>query len=393
MAPLATRLRPSNLDDFLGQHHLVASGSIVQKMLQTDHLFSMIFWGPPATGKTTLARIVATQTNADWIELSAVMDGKSELKKAIERAKKNILNERKTILFVDEIHRWNKAQQDALLPYVENGILILIGATTENPSFTIINALLSRTRVLVFEPLDIKDIVLALEKGSAEMRAPQPTELLSLIAERANGDVRFALNSLEIAINTAPDGIITEPIIASAMQLFLKYDKNGELHYDIISAVHKSLRSSDADAATYWICRMLDGGEDPLYIARRLLRFASEDIGNSSPTALMMANTVYETCQKLGMPECGTALIQLAQYLARAPKNNNVYTAYSAAMHDVKKYGNLSVPLHLRNAPTKLMKDIGYGKDYQYDHDLKDKKSSQQLMPDTLKNQTYFERE
>lgn len=225
------------------------------------------------------------------------------------------------------------------------------------------------------------------------MRAPQPTELLSLIAERANGDVRFALNSLEIAINTAPDGIITEPIIASAMQLFLKYDKNGELHYDIISAVHKSLRSSDADAATYWICRMLDGGEDPLYIARRLLRFASEDIGNSSPTALMMANTVYETCQKLGMPECGTALIQLAQYLARAPKNNNVYTAYSAAMHDVKKYGNLSVPLHLRNAPTKLMKDIGYGKDYQYDHDLKDKKSSQQLMPDTLKNQTYFERE
>lgn len=390
--PLATTLRPKTLDEFIGQEHLVGKDGPLRKLISSSKIPSMIFWGPPASGKTTLARIIAHSTESEFITLSAVTDGKDKLRSIIERAKNNQSTFINTILFIDEIHRWNKAQQDALLPFVESGDLTLIGATTENPSFTVVSPLLSRSRVFVFQPHTEENLLKALNKGAKELGLKIDKDALQLLAELSNGDMRFALNSLELAANISENKKITKKTIENAVQKFLRHDKTGEEHYNIISAVHKSLRSSNATAAVYWIMRMLEAGDDPLYIARRLLRFASEDIGNANPNALLLANQVYETCHKLGMPECNTALVQLAQYLADSPKDNSAYVAVNEAKADIQKHGNLPVPLHFRNAPTKLMKDIGYGKGYEYDHDLPDKKSDQQCMPDELKDRDYFKK-
>lgn len=387
--PLASQLRPQNLNDFIGQDHLVGINGPLRQLIESENIPSMIFWGPPASGKTTLAEIIATTVDTEFLRISAVTDGKDSLRRVIKTAEANRNLNRKTILFIDEIHRWNKAQQDALLPYVETGEIILIGATTENPSFTIIAPLLSRSRVFIFEQHTKENILVALERGLNLLNKKADKEALEVLAELSNGDIRFALNSLEIAGNIAEEKV-TKDIIEKAVQKFLRYDKTGEEHYNIISAVHKSLRSSNATAAVYWIMRMLEAGEDPLYIARRLLRFASEDVGNANPNALLLANVVFDTCQKLGMPECNTALVQLAEFLAKCEKNNSAYMAVQKAKEDIQKYGNLPVPLHFRNAPTKFMKDIGYGKGYEYDHDLPGKKSKQQCMPKELEGREYF---
>jgi putative ATPase len=387
--PLATLLRPDTLEEFIGQDKLLSGQSVLKKMIQEGNISSMIFWGPPASGKTTLANIIAKQTSSNFHELSAVLDGKKDLVRVIEFAKKAQQMGEKSILFVDEIHRWNKAQQDALLPHIESGLLTLIGATTENPSFSIISPLLSRSRVFVFEQHSHKDLRAGLDRASKFLGKKFSDEVLEYISELSNGDMRFALNTLEI-VTQSVKGTVKKSDVESAAQKFLRFDKQGEEHYNLISAVHKSLRSSNASAGVYWICRMLDGGVDPVYIARRLVRFASEDIGNASPTSLLLANSVFDTCKNIGMPECGVALVQLAEYLAKAPKSNTAYTAYNSAMTDVKQFGNLEVPLHFRNAPTKLMKEIGYGAGYEYDHDVKGKKSGQECMPDKLVGKEYF---
>lgn len=390
MQPLATVLRPQNLSQFIGQQHLVGEKGPIKMLLESGKVVSMIFWGPPASGKTTLAEIIAQQVESDFVRLSAVVDGKAQLKQIIEQASQNKLLNKQTILFIDEIHRWNKAQQDALLPYVESGDITLIGATTENPSFTVISPLLSRSRVFVFNSHSTTDILQGLERAVQHLKLKVKLEVLQQLAEYSNGDMRFALNTLEIAVELAGKKQITADIISAAAQRFLRHDKQGEEHYNIISAVHKSLRSSNASAAVYWITRMLQAGEDPLYIVRRLIRFASEDIGNANPNALLLANIVYDTCAKLGMPECDVALVQLAEYLANSKKNNSAYTASAMAKADVEKYGNLPVPMHLRNAPTKLMKDLGYSKGYEYDPDLPSGKSDQQCFPEEIRERNYF---
>ena len=397
--PLASKYRPSTLDEFVGQEHLVGENGPIRKFLETGKVPSMIFWGPPGSGKTTLAYIISQNLYYDFHKLQAVTSGKEKLKKIIKVALDNQQYGRKTILFIDEIHRWNKAQQDALLPYVEKGLITLIGATTENPSFRIINALLSRTKVFVFNEHTQEDIYNLLKKISKKeypdvvIRKPE----LELMAELANGDIRSALNILEMSVTLAESAKskdsaikVTKDILERAVQKPVYYDRNGEEHYNIISALHKSMRSSNPDAACYWTRRMLDGGEDPLYIARRMVRFASEDVGNADPQALVLANAVYDACNKLGMPECDVHLIQLAIYLAKAPKDNTAYRVSLETKADVKKYGNLPVPMHFRNAETDLMKEIGYGKGYQYDHNLQSKKSSQQAMPDKLKDKKYL---
>ena len=389
--PLAFRMRPISLDEFVGQHDIVGEKGPLKSFIESGSIPSMVFWGPPGSGKTTLAGIIAQTVQADFHRLSAVTEGKDALKKIIEIARVNAEINKKTILFIDEIHRWNKAQQDALLPFVEQGIVTLIGATTENPSFTVISPLLSRSRVFIFKEHTVADIKTRLLKACALLNVATTDELLTYIAELANGDMRFALTSFELAAQLAGKKKLTKEIVEAAMQKFLRYDKLGEEHYNIISAVHKSLRTSNPSAAVYWIVRMLATGEDPLYIARRLVRFASEDIGNAQPNALLLANQVFETCKNLGMPECGVALVQLAEYLAKAPKNNSAYVAYQKATEDIKKFGNLPVPLHFRNAPTKFMKEIGYGKGYQYDHDVAGKKADQECFPDELKGQNYYE--
>jgi len=396
LEPLATLLRPKNIEDFLGQEHLIGDNGPIRLLMDSGKIPSMIFWGPPASGKTTLAEIIAKKTNSDFQRLSAVMDGKEKLKKILIIARGNSNIHRQTILFIDEIHRWSKAQQDALLPYVESGELTIIGATTENPSFTVIAPLISRSRVFIFKNHTSENILTALKKGFELLNKNNEINIeegsLELMSDLSNNDIRFALNSLEIAFNMSHNSkVITKKIVESALQKTLKYDKNGDEHYNIISAIHKSLRSSNPTAAVYWIMRMLDAGEDPLFIARRLIRFASEDIGNANTNALLLANTVYDTCHKIGMPECDTALVQLAEYLAKSPKNNRSYIASKMAREDIKQYGNLQVPIHLRNAPTKLMKQIGYGKGYEYDHDLPEKKSTQQCLPDEIKDKNYFE--
>ena len=389
------------MTDFIGQAHLVGDNMPIRKMIESQNLSSMIFWGPPACGKTTLARIIAEETGYLFLEISATMGGKEDLKKVLLSAAQNKLFGKTTILFIDEIHRWNKAQQDALLPFVESGEITLIGATTENPSFEIISALLSRSRVFVFKPHSVDDLLLGLKRGLNYLKthsrkgelalSNEELDCLRFLASISNGDLRFALNSLQLAYNSLSDGNLTKDIISRATQNSLRYDKDGEEHYNLISAVHKSMRSSSPTAATYWIVRMLEAGEDPLYIARRLLRFASEDVGNADPMALTLSNQVYEACAKLGMPECGVHLVQLAEYLSNAPKSNSAYMAYKQAKQDVKDFGNLPVPMSIRNAPTRLMKDLGYGKGYEYDHDLPNKKSSQQLLPDGLNERNYFQ--
>jgi len=397
LEPLASKYRPKSLDEFIGQQHLVGGNGPIRKFLETGNVPSMIFWGPPGTGKTTLAYIISLNLYYDFYKMQAVNSGKEELRKILKIALNNQKYNKKTMLFLDEIHRWNKAQQDTLLPYVEKGVITLIGATTENPSFTIISPLLSRAKVFVFKQHTKEDIATLL-KRVIKKEYPKykiSKKVIDLMAELANGDMRSALNILEMSITLSDAGnkknkfILSEEEIQRVIQKPLYYDREGEEHYNIISAIHKSMRSSNPDAASYWVGRMLSAGEDPLYIARRMIRFASEDIGNADPQALILANNVYEACQKVGMPECEVFLIQLAIYLSKAPKDNSAYTAELSVKEDIEKYGNLPVPMNIRNAPTKLMKELGYGKGYEYDHDLKNKKSNQQCLPDKLAGKKY----
>lgn len=396
--PLASKYRPSTLDDFVGQQHLVGENGPIRKFLSLGKVPSMIFWGPPGTGKTTLAYIISLNLYYDFYKMQAVNSGKEDLRKILKIAINNQQYNKKTMLFLDEIHRWNKAQQDTLLPYVEKGVITLIGATTENPSFTIISALLSRTKVFVFNQHTIEDISILL-KRVIKKEYPKhkiSKKIIDLISELSNGDIRSALNILEMAVTLSEANTkegdkltISEKEIKEVVQKPLYYDKQGEEHFNIISAIHKSMRSSNPDAAVYWVERMLSAGEDPLYVARRLLRFASEDVGNADPQAVILANSVYEACQKLGMPECSVFLIQLAIYLSKAPKDNSAYMAQLNVKEDIEKYGNLPVPLNIRNPETKLMKDLGYGRGYEYDHDLESKKSNQQCLPDKLVKRKY----
>ncbi len=392
--PLASRLRPSSLVEFFGQKDLIGKNSYLKKAIETDSISSMIFWGPPGSGKTTLASIIANETDSEFIEMSAVDSGVKKLKEIVDLAELNKNKNIKTILFIDEIHRWNKAQQDRLLPYVENGTLILIGATTENPSFEVNSALLSRTRVFVLHKLEATDIEDIIEralndksKGLGKENIKIDKKTIKLLAEVANGDARMALNTLE-ACAKQTNKIDIDLIKKVLQKINLVYDKDGEEHYNIISALHKSMRGGDANAAIYWMTRMLEGGEDPIYIARRLVRFASEDIGLANNTALLLANATFDACQKLGVPECNVHLSHCVIYLAKSPKSIAAYEAYNKAREDVKKHGNLSVPLHIRNAPTELMRSLNYGKGYKYTP--KEDSSDQKYLPDKLRNRKYL---
>ncbi|MFZ5392248.1 MAG: replication-associated recombination protein A [Patescibacteria group bacterium] len=390
--PLAEKLRPKTLAEFVGQNELVSTNQFLTKMIKEDQISSMIFWGPPGSGKTTLANIIAHETKANFKSISGVVGGKEDLKKIIAEA--NSLNNlgTKTILFLDEIHRWNKAQQDALLPWVEKGTIILIGATTENPSFSLNNALLSRMRVLVLHELTPDNINQILEKAIIALQQQNSKlsitkDAITLISKLSNGDARMAINTLEIC--SWQNQIINPQLVTQILQKTnLRYDKNGEEHYNIISALHKSLRGNDPNAALYWLARMLEGGEDPLYICRRLIRFASEDIGLADNFALILTNSVYETCKNIGWPECNVALSQAIIYLARAPKSILAYQAYNLVKKDVTTHGNLPVPLHLRNAPTKLMKKLNYGQGYKYTP--LENSSQQEYLPPELKNKKYI---
>lgn len=401
--PLADRIRPTSLDDFFGQEDVVGEEKLLRKAITSDNLPSMIFWGPPGSGKTTLALIIAKKTKSDFHQMSAVSCGVKELKDVLEIAEKNNKEDKKTILFLDEIHRWNKKQQDALLPHIESGLITLIGATTENPSFEVVGALLSRCRIFIFKQLQedaiIKIIKKALkdkENGFGDIKIKIDEKTIKLISYISSGDVRRALNSLEYAVLTLSQNkknkevVITEDVVKEAFQKsYLFYDKDGEEHYNIISAFHKSMRGSDVNASLYWLSRMIEAGEDPLYIARRIVRFASEDIGLANSKALEQAVAAYEACHFLGLPECNVILAQATVYMAKCKKSNELYVAYQKAADDVKKYGNLPVPLHLRNAPTKLMKNIGYGKDYKYSPDF-EYKEEQEYLPEKLRKRKYF---
>jgi putative ATPase len=401
--PLADRMRPRTLDEVVGQEHLIGSGRVLRKILESGEVPSLIFWGPPGSGKTTLARIIASSVKANFLEFSAVISGIKEIKEVIKQAEaKRSHQGQRTILFVDEIHRFNKAQQDAFLPYVERGTSVLIGATTENPSFEVISALLSRSKVLILKGLgeeDIKGILeraLTVEKGLAELHPAAQDKALEFIAQSSYGDARTALNALELAVSTVKpdqDGkrTVTLADAEEAMQRkSLLYDKAGEEHYNLISALHKSLRDSDPDGSLYWLARMLASGEDPLYVARRMIRFATEDIGNADPNALLIANQAKEAYHFLGTPEGELALAQAVIYLALAPKSNAVYKAYGAVMREIDRSGSLPVPLVIRNAVTKLMKEVGYGAGYRYAHDEPDAKLDQQHLPDEIKDQKFY---
>lgn len=392
ITPLASLLRPMFLDDYVGQSHLVAPGKPIHTFLKAGKIPSLLLWWPPGTGKTSLARIIANSLDAEFFHLSGVLSKKDDVIKIISKSQTNFQSGRQTILFLDEIHRWSKSQQDTLLPWVEKGIITLIGATTENPSFTVNNALLSRCRTYVLQSLKPHDIEFFLKKHieTIESRFPNISlddEALKLISEIGDGDLRNTLNLLETACILQQEGKISREIILESGNKNLNYDKNGEEHYNLISAMHKSLRDSDGDAAIYWIGRMLAGGEDPRYIVRRMMNFASEDVFD--PQAIILANSVYEICEKMGMPECELPMLNLAYYLVDLPKNNAIYLAQMAMHEDLQNFGNLAVPMHLRNAPTKLMKDIWYGKNYEYAHDLENKKSDQQHFPDKLVGRKY----
>ena len=396
--PLADRMRPSSLDYFLGQTEIVGEGKLLRQAIEADQVPSMIFWGPPGTGKTTLAFIIAKKTKADFIQISAVTSGVSDLREIIKKAQENRRLSIRTILFIDEIHRWNKAQQDALLPIVEQGTLTLIGATTENPSFEVRSALLSRCRVFVLKQLDCPELVKIIqnalvdkENGLGDLNIKIVQDVIDKIAEMSNGDARTALNILDYASSLGNE--ITLDIVKQAFQKsHLMYDKDGEEHYNIISALHKSMRGSDADAALYWLARMLEAGEDPLYVARRLVRFASEDIGLANSRALEQAVAAYNACHFLGMPECNVILAQAVVYMAKCQKSNDLYVGYLKVQADIEEHGNLPVPMHIRNAPTKLMKEIGYGKDYKYSPDF-GYQEKQEYLPDKLKGRKYLKPE
>lgn len=401
MTPLAVRLRPDSLDDFVGQQHLVGEGKILRQLIEKDQISSMIFWGPPGVGKTTLASIIAGKTKSEFINFSAVTSGIKEIKEVMNRAEMSRRVGMRTVLFVDEIHRFNKAQQDAFLPYVERGSIVLIGATTENPSFEINAALLSRCRVFVLKPLEESDLVKLLENalknpsGYGNQTVEISLENLHAIAVFANGDARIALNTLEMSVlngEVSARGIVVtaEGLSQCISRKSLLYDKTGEEHYNLISALHKSMRNSDPDAAVYWMMRMLESGENPLYIARRLIRFASEDVGMADSRALQVAVAAYQACHFLGMPECDVHLTHAVIYLSMAPKSNALYTACEAAKKDVRSLRAEPVPLQLCNAVTDFMKEQGYGKGYQYAHDTEDKLTHMQCMPDSLKDRTYY---
>lgn len=402
--PLADRMRPETLEEFVGQKHILGEGSVLRKAILEDKIQSLIFWGPPGNGKTTLAQIIAKVTGAHFVSFSAVLSGIKEIKEVMaEAARMKEFYNRKTILFVDEVHRFNKAQQDAFLPHVEKGNIVLIGATTENPSFEVISALLSRTKVYTLNPLTEEELKIVLnraigdkEKGLGNLNVELEKNVLDYIAQMANGDARVALSTLEFAsLTTPPDKNnkrkITLKIASETMQKkALVYDKGGEEHYNVISAFHKSLRGSDPDAALYWLGRMLAGGEDPLYIARRMVRFASEDIGNADPLALQVAISAKEAYHFLGSPEGELSLAQAAVYLSTAPKSNAIYKAFNLVQEDIQRTQALPVPLHIRNAPTQLMKDLGYSKDYKYPHDFPDHFVDETYLPENLKDRKYY---
>ena len=401
--PLASRMRPAKLSEIVGQAHLLGENKLLRKMIESDNVSSMIFWGPPGVGKTTIARVIAHETKSRFITFSAVTSGIKEIKKVMEDAENNKKLGIKTILFVDEIHRFNKAQQDAFLPYVEKGSIILVGATTENPSFEVNNALLSRCRVFVLKELSSEDILVLLkraifdERGFGNESVAISEEQLKVIAQFANGDARAALTTLDMIVTNADTDkhgkvIVTDESMEECLtKKTLLYDKNGEEHYNIISALHKSMRNSDPDAAVYWLARMLEAGEDPIYIARRITRFASEDIGLADTNALNVAINVYHACHFIGMPECNVHLTEAVIYMSLAPKSNACDVAYQKASADAKKMLAEPVPLVIRNAQTKLMKDLNYGKGYQFAHDYKEKLTTMECLPPTLKGKEYYQ--
>lgn len=400
--PLAARLRPRTLDEFAGQQHLLGPGKVLRRLIESDQIASMIFWGPPGVGKTTLARIIAGRTKAAFVDFSAVTSGIRDIRAVMEKAERARAFGERTIVFVDEIHRFNKAQQDAFLPFVEKGSIILIGATTENPSFEVNGALLSRCKVFVLQALSEEDLTGLLSRaltdprGFGGQRIECPPELLRAIAVFANGDARSALSTLEMAVLNAPEegGVVRvtrETLEQCISKKSLLYDRQGDEHYNIISALHKSMRNSDPDAAVYWLARMLEAGEDPLYVARRVIRFASEDVGLADPRALEIAVAAYQACHFLGMPECTVHLTQAVVYMALAPRSNALYTAYEQAKADAQSRMAEPVPLVIRNAPTKLMAELHYGEGYQYAHDAQDKLTSMQCLPDSLRGRVYYE--
>ncbi|HUP45219.1 MAG TPA: replication-associated recombination protein A [Thermoanaerobaculia bacterium] len=399
-SPLAERLRPRSLDEVVGLEELLAPGRFLRNAIESDRIPSMIFWGPPGSGKTTLARIIAKTTQARFVPFSATSSSIKDIRMLMEEARKGRqARGSKTIVFIDEIHRFNKAQQDAFLPYVEAGDIVLIGATTENPSFEVNSALLSRTKVVVIPPLDREQVVTILRRALTEPAVQQHGVALTeaavdFIAATSAGDARQALTSLQLVIETAPPGgaaIDVEGLQAILQRRSLMYDKSGDEHFNIISALHKSIRNGDADASVYWLVRMLEGGEDPLYITRRLVRAASEDVGNADPQALVLAVSVKEAVHFIGMPEAGVALAQLVAYLAAAPKSNAAYAGYGEAVREVRQGDNPPVPLPIRNAPTRLMQDLGYGRGYQYAHDHEDQTAAMDCLPDSLRGRRFYE--
>lgn len=401
VGPLASRLRPTGLEEFVGQKHLLGEGKVLRRIIDQDMVCSMIFWGPPGVGKTTLARIIANRTKASFVDFSAVTSGIKEIKEVMAQAERDRHMGLRTLVFVDEIHRFNKAQQDAFLPYVEKGSIILIGATTENPSFEINAALLSRCKVFVLQALQTDDLVILLHHaltsplGLGDQRIGITEDMLRMIAQFANGDARTALNTLEMAVLngeiSAEETTVTPEVLEQCTsRKSLLYDKNGEEHYNLISAFHKSMRNSDPDAALYWLARMLEAGEDPLYVARRLIRFASEDIGMADSQALTLAVSAYQACHFNGMPECNVNLAHTVIYLSMAPKSNSAYAGYEHCREDALHTLAEPVPLVIRNAPTGLMKELHYGEGYQYAHQTEDRIAAMQCMPDSLKDRTYY---